>query len=299
MKNAFKRMIIALGAWYLRHTPFVWGRYRITAILLPWLRQLRSTLGTKFIWTRYHFRFQADLGDWLGQRVYLTGIYEPPTTVLFTHLIQPGDTILDIGANVGYFSLLYARLTGAQGQVIAFEPIPSVRGILEQNIKLNDFKQIEIIPKAVSNQSTTLTIYEGPEDHKGTSSLRALDSASRSLSIESIAIDDLLILIDKVNLIKIDVEGAEMQALLGMERLVERDHPNFVIEFTEAYLESFGHSVGQMAEWLFVRGYKLYRIEDVGLIPLRLSEFDGLPDQYNVLACQNLPAGLVERRLWP
>lgn len=83
-----------------------------------------------------------------------------------------------------------------------------------------------------------------------------------------------------------------MRALIGMKKLVERDHPYLIIEFTDAYLKSFGDSVSQMTEWLLAHGYKLYRIEDKGLIPLDLSRCQ-LPDQYNVLACQTLPAGLA------
>ena len=291
-----KRRAISVGAMYLRHSPWLRGRYRIGSTLLPWLRRLGPSMGKRMVQTRYHFRFHADLADWLGQYVYLTGGYEPPTAALFADLVKPGNTVLDVGANAGFFSLLCAVLTGASGRVIAFEPIPVVRTSLAANIALNDFHQIEVIPKAVSDVAATLTIYEGPEGHKGISSLRPLESASNKLTIEAIALDDIASEIGKVNCVKIDVEGAEMRALMGMEKLVERDRPYFIIEFTDAYLKGFGHTVYQMARWLRVRGYQLYRIEEQGLILLNLSA-PGLPDQYNVLACQTLPARLVPRVL--
>ena len=100
-------------------------------------------MGKRVVHTRYHFRFHADLTDWLGQYVYLTGICEPPTAALFAHLVKPGNTMLDVGANVGFFSLLCAGLTGSSGRVIPFEPIPSVRESLRANIALNDLHQVE------------------------------------------------------------------------------------------------------------------------------------------------------------
>lgn len=253
-------------------------------------------MGKRTVRTRYRFRFHADLADWLGQYVYLTGTYEAPTAALFVHLVKPGNTVLDVGANAGFFSLLCASLVGPPGRVIAFEPIPSVQANLMANIAQNDFRQIEVIPKVVSDMAGTLTIYEGPEGHKGISSLRSLNSTSDTLTIEAIALDDITPEIGKVNCIKIDVEGAEMRVLFGMEKLVERDRPTLIIEFTDAYLQSFGHSVSQMMEWLLVRRYELYRIEEEGLIPLDLS-IPGLPNQYNVLACQTLPTGLAKRVL--
>lgn len=296
MHDFLKRRAIGIGAMYLRHSPWLRGRYRIGSILLPWLRRLGPSMGKRIVQTRYRFRFHADLADWLGQYVYLNGVYEPPTAAVFAELIKPGDSVLDVGANAGFFSLLCARLAGAGGRVIAFEPIPSVRANLMANIEINDFRHVQVIPKAVSDAAATLTIYEGPDGHKGISSLRPLESASNKLTIEAIALDDIAAALGKVDCIKIDVEGAEMLALLGMEKLVARDRPHFIIEFTDAYLKSFGHTVSQMAEWLLARGYRLYRIEDEGLLPLNLT-VPGLPDQYNVLACQSLPAGLAARIL--
>jgi FkbM family methyltransferase len=221
MLSFLKRCSIVLGALYLRQTSCEKGRYRLITILLPWLRQLGAGMGKRLVRTRYGYSIEADLSDWLGQYVYLTGMYEPPTADLFKYLINTGDTVLDVGANIGFFSLLSATLTGTSGQVIAFEPIPSVRAALISNIKLNNFKQVEVVDKAVSDKSASLTIYEGPEEHKGISSLRPIESASNKLTIEAVALDDIASHIEKVNFIKIDVEGAEMKALLGMEELVQ------------------------------------------------------------------------------
>jgi FkbM family methyltransferase len=292
--DILRRALIVVGALYLRHTPFKKGRYRITTLLLSWLRALGPTMGWRTIRTRYGFRFHADLADWLGQYVYLTGTYEPPTSDQFRKLVNPGDTVLDVGANAGYFSLLSATLAGPNGRVIAFEPIPTVRNALSANVQLNRFSNIRVVPKAVSDVPARLTIYEGPEGHKGISSLRPLASASREVVIDAVALDDLISDLGRVDCIKIDVEGAEMRALLGMTKLIERDSPSLIIEFTDEYLKSFGHSARQMAEWLAARGYRLDRIEEDGLIPLTPSDAD-LPPQYNVRAVHASRAEAVDK----
>lgn len=290
--DRWKKLWIMLGALYLRHSPIEVGRYRIITTLLPWLRALGSDMGKRTVHCRYGFRLNVDLGDWLGQYVYLTGAYERATSEVFLDLIKPGDTVLDLGANVGYFSLLCATLTGPTGRVLAFEPIPSVRANLMKNIALNQLQNIEVVPKAVLEAASNVTIFEGPDGHKGTSSLRPLSGSAKQLTIQSVALDSFAKELGRVKCIKIDVEGAEMRALMGMEVLVQRDHPAFVIEFTDAYLKSFGHSTQLMSDWLVTRGYRLYRITEDGLDGLDLSTQQALPQQYNVLAVSHLSSDL-------
>jgi FkbM family methyltransferase len=259
------------------------------------MRRLGPSMGTRLVRTRFGFRFQADLADWLGQYVYLTGEYEPLTAALFEHLLGPGDTMLDVGANAGFFSLLCARLVGPDGRVFAFEPIPSVRRQLEANIALNDARQARVKAVAASDRTGTLTMFEGPEGHKGISSLRPLSESSGKLEVQTVAIDDLDNEIGgPIRCVKIDVEGAEMLALLGMQKLLARDRPYLIVEFTDASLRSFGHSVRQMAGWLADREYSVFRIEEPGLIPLNPDD-PSLPWQFNVLAVPSLPASLMGR----
>lgn len=97
MHDFLKRRAIGVGAMYLRHSPWLRGRYRISSILLPWLRRLGPSMGKRIVQTRYRFRFHADLADWLGQYVYLNGVYEPPTAAVFAELIKPGDSVLMSG----------------------------------------------------------------------------------------------------------------------------------------------------------------------------------------------------------
>ena len=289
--------LIHLVSFYLRHTPLEKGRWRLTRMILPRIRELGAQIGVARVRTRYGFRFLCKLDDWLCQYVYLTGTYEPPTSQVIARLMRRGDFALDIGANVGYFSLLLASLASPKGHVFAFEPIPIVAEDLRRNIGLNEPICITVTQAAVCNQNGEQTIYEGPSDHRGISSLRSIENASQVLKVQGIRLDDHKPEFPHLRLVKIDVEGAEQVALEGMAELVEQYQPFIVIEFTDSFLRNFGHSTQSLAGWFEQRGYTLYQITSDGL---QLLEFDKgtLPFQYNVLCVPKtgLPPELRPRR---
>jgi FkbM family methyltransferase len=288
---------LALASAYLRHAPSQAGRWRLIDRYLPLLRQHGPALGQRIVSTRYGFKFHADLGDWLGQYVYLTGVYEPPTAQVIAGLLNEGDAMLDIGANVGFFSLLGAKRVGKSGQVHSFEPIPTVRARLQANVALNGFANVTVSGVALSDQPGELEMYEGPEGHKGLSSLRPLAHASQKISVTVERLDDTLDTLPCIRLAKIDVEGAEQNALMGMAALIERDHPDIVLEITDSYLQQFGHSANGLVRWLADRGYHAYRIDEQYLVPFSAPIPSGWPDQFNVLftTAPTLPPALQER----
>ncbi len=278
---------IRLGALYLRHTPFEFGRWRLNSILLPMLRRIGPHMGRCTVRCRHGFRFIADLGDWLGQQIYLKGVYERPTADIFARLIKLGDNVLDVGANAGYFTVLASHLSGSSGRVLAFEPVPGVRAQLRANLELNHMHNVTLHETVVSNQNGVVTLYEGPQGHKGLSSLRPLDDAAQALTVRAVRLDDLADTPAKISFVKIDVEGAELMVLQGMSRIIERDHPYLVIEFTDSYLQSFGASATLLADWLWNAGYELFRISEQGLIPINAIGAQ-LAFQFNALC---IPSG--------
>jgi len=264
--GALQIATIRAAALYLRHSPLTWGRWRLIRAVLPMLRSAGNAMGQRLVRCRHGFTMLVDLEDWLGQYVYLTGAYEPPTADAIAMLIGPRDTVLDIGANAGFFTLLAAARVGPAGRVVAFEPIPAVRRELAANVARNGFANVAVREEAVSDRRARLRIFEGPREHRGISSLRQLEEAAASLEVPAIALDDLQHELGPVRLAKIDVEGAELLVLQGAAAVVARDHPHLVIEFTDEYLRAFGHSAEALGSWLLERGYALYRIEPTGLI---------------------------------
>ena len=170
--------------------------------------------------------------------------YEPATTHLFREFLTPGMVVVDIGANVGYFSLLAADLVGPAGTVYAVEPEPQNNAILRKNVHLNSYSNVRVIEKAVSNRTGPVQLFLSALDN-GSHSIS--DAAARGVAgdvqVAATTLDDLLE--DegwpKVDLVKIDVEGAEMLVLEGMT-LLPRNSPQvkLVIEYCPFLLQASG-----------------------------------------------------------
>lgn len=256
-----QRVGIPLAAAYLRSTPVHLGKGRIFRYFESALSRAKG-LGQRTVKTKYGFNMRVDLeGDMLGWHVYLSGIWEPPTSKIMAALIRPGDVVVDIGANVGYFTLLAATKTGPRGKVLAFEPVPSIRLALEQNLLLNNVNHVDVYPIALSNSTGRMTIHE----NKGLSSLRSIENAKASIVIETKPFD---LLIDRnlpIKLIKMDVEGAEGIVLDGMLNSLKTHKPDLIIEITDGFLKEMGHSASELCDKIVACGYKMYYISSRGL----------------------------------
>jgi FkbM family methyltransferase len=284
-------------ALYLRRIPWERGRWRLLNATLPLARSMLHEPRYRTVRTRYGFRLRVNLGDWLGRHVFVTGDYEPPTARLIAALLRPGDFFVDVGANIGYFTLLAARCVGPAGRVIAFEPSPRTREELAGNIALNAASNVLIGAEALSDCEGEATFYEGPEDHCGISSLRSIRDATRLVRVRTARLDDLLTPGRRVGLVKIDVEGAEARVVEGMIGRLESDRPDLIIEVTDGYLRELGDSAQGLCRRLLALGYRMYRIGDDGLIPMELAEASCC-GQYNALFTSRgqHPLGLENRR---
>lgn len=280
--NPLSRCALASTSCYLRRSPVPFGRWRLVEQFLPVLRKAGKDLGERVVRTRYGFRYKADLGDWLGQYVYLTGVYEPPTSRVIAALLHSGDTFIDVGANSGYFTLLASRRIGPTGRVFSFEPVPSMRKRLMENISLNAMSNVSIHDVAVSNTVGVLPLFEGPEGHKGISSLRHIDNSAATIEVKTAPLDSLRETLSTVKLVKIDVEGAEQLVLEGMANILKEDHPYVVIEITDNYLQAFGHGAIGLAIQMTEIGYHMYAIRAEGLVPM-LAHQAADDNQFNAL----------------
>src|SRR5690606_15918356 len=115
----------------------------LTQFAMREVKRLGSGLGRRTVRTKYGFEMNVDVADFFGQRVYATGNWEDATSAVAAALIEPGAVVIDIGANVGWFTLLAASRVGVNGKVYAFEPVPPVRAQLLDNVRRNRMKQVE------------------------------------------------------------------------------------------------------------------------------------------------------------
>lgn len=186
----------------------------------------------------------SDHGCWLGS-------YEYEKQRLFVQYILPGDLVLDVGAHVGFYTLLASTLVGKKGTVIAFEPLPDNLVYLRKHLRLNQNKNVRIVEAAVSDTDGKAWF------KKGASSSRGAVSLSGDVEVSTISLDGLVSrgMIRNPSLIKMDIEGGEYRALLGADALLRQYHPTI-------FLATHGQDVHRRCcDYLRSLGYSLKPVD--------------------------------------
>lgn len=190
-----------------------------------------------------------------------TQYYEPITTLVLKELVQPGDTFLDVGANIGFYSLVVAT-TQPKVRVIAFEPNPKVHALLRKNVQANNLQQITCENAAMSDTVGTATLYLSRSDHSASLKADFEESSTGSIAVPLLTLDAYLTTLKRTPatrlVIKIDVEGNEDAVLHGARETLLSVKPDIVIETAQ------NRQDGPLA-FLNEMGYRLYSITDHGL----------------------------------
>jgi len=204
-------------------------------------------------------RMYVDRKDSLSLAIF--GIYEPETTQLLEANLRPGDVVIDVGANIGWFTLLAARCVGDQGKVYAFEPDPSNFEILSKNVALNGYKNVVPEQKAVSSSAGWVDLFLDEANLGGHSTIPN-ENSKKLVRVESIRLDDYPPIIGReINLIKMDVEGGEGNVLRGMPNLVGRNQRlSIITEFTPHSLAQSGYPPSEFLQTLTDFGFSIYEI---------------------------------------
>lgn len=201
--------------------------------------------------------------DIVSQELILSGVWEEYETELIKENLREGDVILDVGAHIGYYSLIAASIVGEKGKVYAFEPEPRNYKLLEKNIRENGYKNVVLINKAVTDKKKRISLFI---NDKNTGDHRIYDSGDRrkKIPIDAISLDEYFGGKDrKLNLIKLDIQGAEFFALKGARRLL-RDSKNIKIitEFWPRGLELCGSSGEEYLKLLEENKFRLFNINE-------------------------------------
>ena len=282
MTGRLKRAGVAGLCHVLRTYPRLPGRWRAVPYALRAVRSIGSDLPEITVTTAHGFRFRCNPGDWLGQHVYVTGSWEEGTTDLVPALLGDGAVAVDVGANVGYFTLLMARCVGKRGRVHAFEPMPGASARLRQHVEMNGFTNVVVHDEAVSDQPGVGRLFPGPPDHTSVASLQPRADAV-GLDVRCTALDEEFGT-ERVQLLKIDSEGFEPQVIAGARRLMARGVPYVIAEVSDSAWPAT----------LMAAGFRMYRISWDGIRRVDRPDDPGLPTQYNALfASVPLPAALT------
>jgi len=184
-------------------------------------------------------RMRVRTDDLVGRVLAISGVWEPNVTAAFERALAPGDVCLDIGAHIGYYTLLAARLAGSGGHVYAFEPHPANYARLCLNVELNGFENVTVVERAVGPETRRVELYEGPAANSGLATLSpelaAKTRPGRTLRVDIGPVTAAVPETDlkRVRVIKIDVEWYELEVLRSLTPVLELDQPlSVLLEWT-------------------------------------------------------------------
>jgi FkbM family methyltransferase len=241
----------------------------------------------------FDYKYRGNLRSYVDWRVFFYGAYSRQELEFCGQLLRrfTNPVVLDIGANVGHHSLFFSGLCG---QVHAFEPNPELFGELKQKLSLNGIRNVFVHNVGVGERDEMLAYYAPTGSNKGTGSFVAAHSETNEMSkkLEVRNGDNYIasLQLDRVDFIKIDVEGFEKQVLLGLRHTIFRYHPVIIVEFSSTTKGNFSSAAEFMN--LFPRGYKISSIRcnrPVGIFfnlpSCVLETFDYYAPQGDLLCC--------------
>jgi FkbM family methyltransferase len=191
-------------------------------IIKIFLKNVESNLKTEFSEIQGSKMF-LDPGDSLN--LSINGVYGELDTQIIRDEIKEGDIVIDVGANIGYYTLIFAQLVGKTGKVFAFEPESKNFEILKKNVKINNYNNVIVEQKIISDKSGKMKLFISDSDIVG-HRIQQMGNFKKFIEVESVTLDEhmkKLNLDKKINFIKIDVEGAEPKVLQGAKKILEQN----------------------------------------------------------------------------
>jgi len=210
-------------------------------------------------------RFEIrDCREYIQRNIYFLGYHEFRETRLVRELLHAGDTFVDVGANLGWFTVLGAACVGAAGRVFAFEPSPQLHDHLLVNLRLNGFDNVTAERLALADRSGRALLSRASPRNAGTASLLkgpVRDPLATEVPVTALDEYRSRIGIGAIRLMKIDVEGAEMDVLIGARKtLADRVCDFVLIEVVEEHLRRRGLTCSDLLGLLRDSGYRLFQI---------------------------------------
>jgi FkbM family methyltransferase len=262
-----RTLIIKPLRTYFRYVPFRLAKQFLWKYAANRLWWLEANVKTQ---TRFGSKVYVNAKDIIGRYIYYFGLWEPNLTGWVSRRLAAGDGFIDIGANIGYYSLLASRRVGPSGRVVAIEPFPQFCGIIERNLMLNDVHNVRVVPMAAWDQEETVTIFTKLRNPEGVTSVMPSwakhwrleeygEVPARPLS-KLLSSEEVM----QARVIKVDVEGAEWRVLRGMETLLERGRRDLevIVEVSPAMLRVHGETMANLVAFFEKFGFYAYRIDN-------------------------------------
>ena len=207
---------------------------------------------------------ELNIRDLIQETILLEGVWDPILSDFIRSTLRPGDVFVDVGANAGYFALLAAQCVGASGRVLAIEPNPSVATQLLKNIQRSRLRNVITEEVACSDTLEPLVLYLHDDSNSGRASVsRGNANGVEEVEVQSTTFDRLVNKhnLQRIRLVKIDVEGAESLVLKGMVNTMQELQPLIVLELESELLRAFSSSVEAVVK--FLEGFN-YSVTSLG-----------------------------------
>jgi FkbM family methyltransferase len=219
--------------------------------------------------TRFGSKLVGNTREGLQRDICYFGVWEPHLTCWIQRRLAPGDVFVDVGANVGYFSLLAAGLVANTGKVVAIEASPSNYALLCRNLERNQLQNVRAVNAAASDEQKSTQLFRGPDHHSGwTTVVHSWADEHRCVAeceVQAAPLTSLLQPgeVSRARLIKVDVEGAEWEVAAGMKGLlsVSRADLEIVMEVTPSALLAHGKTCEGLLAMFAPFGFKPYQID--------------------------------------
>ncbi|HEY1209752.1 MAG TPA: FkbM family methyltransferase [Terracidiphilus sp.] len=212
-------------------------------------------------------RMILDTNDHLAQQIRCEESFEPEVRKAVERIASRGVNVIDIGANIGYYTILASKLIGSGNRVFSFEPQANIVAKLRRNVNLNDLHNVDIFPFALADKSGTVVFNIPPDGKEAYGSMHANGrfDVIKTVEVETKGLDEVLYNLGnpKIGLIKMDAEGAELLILRGATQLLSSPgRPDLIIEANEANCEPFGYCVFDLLQLVHSYGYRLRQLDN-------------------------------------
>jgi FkbM family methyltransferase len=241
---------------------------------------------TALVATRWGAKMLVDTTDaMLSPWLVLDGLWESHVTDWLQHTLEPGQVFVDVGANIGYFTLLGGGLVGPGGRVVAVEAHPRLSELLRRNVIINGLhRSVTTFALAAWSTSTDLELHmrenfasNSSLGSAGAEALARLGDTEEMVEVHAVALDDLLADVPRVDVIKVDVEGAEVHVFTGLARTLDANRDiTIMFEWSPEQITGVGDDPGDLVALLEGHGFRFRLLED-GLAPIDRARLLVLP----------------------
>ncbi|HXQ75997.1 MAG TPA: FkbM family methyltransferase [Acidimicrobiales bacterium] len=229
---------------------------------------------TALVATRWGAKMLVDTRDaMVAPWLVLDGLWESHVTEWLQRTLRPGQVFIDVGANIGYFTLLGATLVGPEGTVVGIEAHPRLAELLRRNVIINGYHSyVTTWQRAAWSETTELKLHlrqnfasNSSVGSIGSDALARLGDTEEIVEVHALPLDDLLADIPRVDVIKVDVEGAEVHVFTGLGRtLAANPAVTVMFEWSPAQIEDVGDDPGALIDLLVAQGFR-FRLLEKGL----------------------------------